>query len=75
MPNRDTPSGTRFIIKTVITDKNRKRLRISKDLVFIVYLSDADNLEEEKSKMLKLLAKTKIEYEKNKLVDGGTFKA
>jgi len=76
MPKQDTPSGTRYIIKTVMTDKNKKKFRISQNLVLIVYISDADsafNLEEEKTKILKLLNKTQIEYEKNKLGDDGTF--
>ena len=55
-----------------MTDKKKKKFRISQNLVVLVYKSDSDS---EKAKMLKLLAKTKIEYEKNKLVDGGTFKA
>jgi hypothetical protein len=55
-----------------MTDKNKKKFRISQNLVLIVYISDADssfNLEEEKAKMLKLLSKTQIEYENNKLGD------
>lgn len=45
-------------------------------MVVIVYRSDADseiNLEEEKAKMMKLLTKTQLEYDKNKVSDGGTF--
>jgi hypothetical protein len=59
-----------------MTDKNKKKFRISQNLVLIVYISNADslfNLEEEKAKMLNLLSKTQIEYEKNNLGDGGTF--
>jgi DNA replication protein DnaD len=55
-----------------MTDKNKNKFRISQNLVLIVYISDADssfNLEEEKAKMLKLLSKTQIEYENNKLGD------
>ena len=59
-----------------MTDKNKKKFRISQNLVLIVYISNADssfNLEEEKAKMLNLLSKTQIEYEKNNLGDGGTL--
>jgi hypothetical protein len=59
-----------------MTDKDQKKFRISQNLVVIVYKSDADseiNLEEEKAKMLKLLTKTQLEYDKNKVSDGGTF--
>jgi hypothetical protein len=55
-----------------MTDKNKKKFRISQNLVLIVYISEDDssfNLEEEKAKMLNLLSKTQIEYEKNKLGD------
>ena len=64
-PSKDTPSGTRYIIKTVMTDKNKKKFRISQNVVVLVYRSDSDseiNIEGEKAKMVKLLAKTKIEY-------------
>jgi hypothetical protein len=62
---KNTPSGTRYLIKTEMTDKNKKKYRISQNVVVLVYRSDTDsefNLEEEKMKMVKLLAKTQIEY-------------
>jgi len=48
-----------------MTDKNKKKFRISQNVVVLVYRSDSDseiNIEGEKAKMVKLLAKTKIEY-------------
>ena len=44
-------------------------------MVVFFYIRDSDseiNLEEQKAKMVKLLAKTQIEYNK-KLSDGGNF--
>ena len=48
-----------------MTDKNKKKFRISQNVVFLVYRSDSDsdiNIDEEKAKMVNLLAKTKTEY-------------
>jgi hypothetical protein len=59
-----------------MTDKDKKRFSISQNVVVIVYKSDADSefdIEEEKAKILKLLTKTQIEYDKNKISDAGTF--
>jgi hypothetical protein len=48
-----------------MTDKNKKKFRISQNLVVLVFRSDSNseiNIDEEKVKMVNLLAKTKIEF-------------
>ena len=59
-----------------MTDKNKKKYRISQNVVVLVYRGDTDsefNLEEEKMKMVKLLAKTQIEYSENKFSNGSNI--
>jgi hypothetical protein len=60
------------MIKAVMTDKNKKKFRISQNLVLVVYRGDSET---ENAKMIKLLSKTQNEYGKNKLSNNGAFLA
>ena len=69
-PGLDIESGTRFMIKSVMTDlPDKSKFRISQNIVGIVYRGDSENvidLEEEKNQMQQLLAKSQSEYQKFK---------
>ena len=57
-------------MKTVMTDENKKKFRISQNLVIIVYRGDSET---ENAKMLKLLSKTLTDYSKNKMNEGASL--
>jgi hypothetical protein len=53
-----------------MTDENKKKFRISQNLVIIVYRGESET---ENAKMLKLLTKTLTDYSKNKMNEGASL--